>query len=275
MYMGEGDREPNIKNAVLKLPWVVPEGDKSVLERPWVVAPEKPTVRYEGFRPEKQVFVQELIERIGIRTDHIEAVVYEPNTNGKENRLASWQRATGKLTFHKLMEVQPAEAQLGTGIHELTHEVSPFDERNESMYGGPEGRKEAIARAWVVAEQTELTGRVINGYHRMLLQELRAGKIGMQVFVEETNAIMAEERLINPKHLKQVSEAQRAWIRRNFGEDLGVDIIVMAEENLLPTMKNVRTVAELDAHVAGVKAWVAEQGGFGPKGVSKKSAKIV
>ena len=233
----------------------------------------KPEVAFEGFenRSEKQRFVEELIARVGIDSRYLKSVAYRENPVGKENLLGTWQRSKGEMALFKSLEKLPAEAQEGTVVHELLHEVSPLDERTARLFGGESERQAAISRASLVARQTLDTGVYLNGYHKALVEaHLRnPNEVDFDRLVEETNAIMGELRFTNRAHLEQVSQAQRVRMIVR-GIPGWVDVVEQAEQNLVKVIGGIKDQDGLDRHITGVRNWIKGQSGFGSRGVKIK-----
>lgn len=232
----------------------------------WRVAPRynelPPNLTVEGFTPEGEVFARKLLEMTGLPLQRVTKVTHRQNSQETKDVLATAHRFTGEVEFYKKMEGLPLVGQLGTAVHELTHISSPTIAENESVYGSRESLEAAWDNATTVASQTHETGRYLNGYHKLLHTRFMAGEITTQKFVEETNAIMMELRFTNPKHLKEVLDAQSvALFNKNAGnhESRTDAILNQIDTTLLNLMPQFSNPAELNTHIETLRANLIQQ----------------
>lgn len=203
----------------------------------------------EGFTSDREVFVRGMLEKIGLPLDRVSKITFKPNTSKTENVLGSAHRTTGEVTFFKRMEGIPEIAQVGTAAHELAHVNSFYIEENVNAYGGERNMEKARGNAILVAAQTAMSHKFLNGYHKALYQEFikRADDVvAQEKFIEETNAIMIELRFTNPKHLEEVLKAQ--------DKDSYESILTQIDKTLLDLMPNLNQSKEnLNRHIANLR----------------------
>ncbi len=242
---------------------ILPSGfkeQKAILER---------KIPFEGFTSEQEKKVNNQLRTIGLPLDNVTRIRYRPNQKGTENVLGSFKPYDGVFTLYKSLEKFPPVAQLGTMIHELTHASSPFDTKNENLYGGKESMKQSRNFVLAIAQQTDITRKYLNGYHAYLHEQLLKGQIDKRRFVEETHAILVEQRFVNPAHLGQVEAAQHKKMKekgiepvhlvskQKYGKEValsGLDANIM---KLIPGMKN---YDDLENHIKKVRESVAPAG---------------
>ncbi|MBI3980679.1 hypothetical protein HY345_01655 [Candidatus Microgenomates bacterium] len=218
-------------------------------------------VTFYDFTPEQEIRTRNLLESTGLPLNNVSGVNYAPTPDNRRNRivLAQCEMATGHLTFFKSMEALPERAQMGVGVHELAHENSPFSEKNNALYSTENLRAQAMMHAINIADQSLQTNVYFDSYHKFLAQEYKEGKISRLRFCEETHAIMIELRFTNTKHLEQVQNAQlakggtRRILSRRF-DGSGQFFAEGVDKTLLSLMPQFRNVAQLDAHIAGLKS---------------------
>lgn len=167
----------------------------------------------EGFASAEHQEVVGHIAAIGFPLDNFNNLSHRPNVGEEEHTLASWGVGTenyGEFTIYDLHHRQHPEERLRTIGHESMHANTPLDGKNAHLYGGEAERLEAVRFVEALAEQSLLTGKWLNGYHKSLAQKYNADKTAKNhaIFVEETSAITAELALSNRGHLRQVEDAQ-------------------------------------------------------------------
>jgi len=217
-----------------------------------------PDVKVNGFNPERKAFVKSLMEATGLPLDRVTSVSYKPNGLGTEHTLGQARIKTGELWFYKNMDKLPQYAlevsQLEVVAHELMHINTPFYSENETAYGGRENMRQAAENAILVAGQTKESRSFLSGYHKLLYRKLQEGTLdgGMQTFIEETQTILMEQRIVNPNHLKQVLEAQNP--------DTAAKIMSQLDQNLLNLMPQFDTIEEINKHFDNLKKALIENG---------------
>jgi hypothetical protein len=154
-------------------------------------------------------------------------------------------------------------------IHELSHASSPFDLKNEKLYGGKESIKQSRDFVLAVAQQTDITHKYLNGYHAYLHKQLLNGQIDKRRFVEETHAILVEQRFTNTAHLAQVEAAQHEKMKekgiepvhliskQKYGKEVALSNLDANIMKLIPGMKN---YDDLENHIRKVRESVAPAG---------------
>jgi len=179
----------------------------------------------EGFKSEdeKEQTIEQ-IARIGLPIENYNKLLSKRNKRGREeNVLATWgtgSRNYGEFSRYDLLDKEVPQKQNGTLGHEGMHGASPFDARNTLAYKTPEARRQAQEVAIAIAEQTDITGIPLNGYHKWLLEEMRHYEkfgvprnkdkqiIDRAVFYEETHAIAGELGLSNRNRLIDMQREQ-------------------------------------------------------------------
>lgn len=218
-------------------------------------------VTFYDFSPEQEAWTRNLLEETGLPLNNVSGVNYAPTPDNRRDRvvIAQCEMATGHLTFFKSMESLPERAQMGVGVHELAHENSPFSEKNNALYSTENLRAQAMMHAINIADQSLQTNVYLDPYHKFLAEEFKSGKISRLRFCEETHAIMIELRFTNAKHLEQVQNAQLAKggsiriLSRRF-DGAGQFFAEGIDRTLLSLMPQFRNIAQLDAHIAGLKS---------------------
>ena len=220
-----------------------------------------------GFTPEQARRVKNHIESIDLPPDNIEEVVYRPNKRGEKGIVGSFEPFNGRLTVYKDLDKLPPIAQHGTIVHEMTHSVSPLDPCNEPFYGSNEEISFARNHAIAVAYQSLVTQKYINGYQAFLAKKLAVGEIDKERFVEETNAIMVEQRFTNLSHLEQVEKSQKNKLkelkRKGSLEAANlrpVDVVAGVEQEISSLIPKLKTKGAINRHVNNLKQGLIAQG---------------
>lgn len=173
--------------------------------------PQKSRVEFIGFSPEQKQLVSRGVEDIGMPTDNIKKFRSKKPPKGEEKIRGSYQPDIEEVTLYEPPKEEPPVAQQDTLVHEISHSNSPFNPRNESVYGGQQEQARARIHVISIAKQSVATRTYLNGYQAYLHQQLERKEIDFGRFVEETHAIMVELRFTNPKHLAEVEKAQYHW----------------------------------------------------------------
>ncbi len=220
-----------------------------------------PAVNFTSKREE--LGIKRCVAMVGLPVDNITSFHKKINDKGREDFLGSWGvgRHYGEFSVYELLGRVVPEKKLGTVAHELAHANSPFEERNDSAFGGRETRESAADFAKRLASQTDRTGIFMNPYHRELHMRFREGRITFERFVEETWAIVVELALSNRAKLEQVHEAWRSKMDR-LGEgdhfvgvitEEGRDVPGGVDAYLIKLIEEVNDVEGLRAHADGLK----------------------
>lgn len=244
-------------------------------------------VPFYGFTEAEADWLRGFIESTGLPTLAIRSLHYRPNQKGHEDLLGTADLLNGDFSLYRALRKQrePEIAHANTALHEHLHLTEPtlFAE----AYTSQEAATEAAVHAARVADQSLLTEKYLNGYHKSLGEELlhiqelaRNGHwLARQVlpevrerFCRETHSIMGVERVFNPKHLLQVEEAQRSALERmnerspvkheftqimgtnRHGEAVGIDRTFLA---LLPELNG--SPVQLDLHLQAISNSVSRE----------------
>lgn len=204
-----------------------------------------PSVKVKGFgSKDDTTFVRRAIESIGLPIDNIPEVSFVGVSTGS---YASVNPETGRLSFHLSYEKLPRIAQLRVIEHELAHESEPGNENNTRLYGSEEKRLNALENARRVASRAKETGVFIDNAHKGSFNELQAGKITEEKFVEETHAAMIEHRFAKPEHLRETLERQ----------DIGSadEVFNRLDDTLLALIPHLKSREELDMHINNLQTY--------------------
>jgi len=222
-------------------------------ERPAVISP--PEIGYLGFTQEQGRWVHSQLTGFGLPLDRLVGVRYTANEEKTKNTLGmcTQNNEVGVIDLFKSLEKLPREAQCGTMAHELAHLNHPDQAVNLNAYGSQEKMDEVQNFVHSVADQTIATGKYLNGYQRVLVEQFNNGQIDRARLDHETFAILVELRFTNSAHLQQVDQAQkmhggkvRLMTGMFSGKAEGIDVALMAL-----TKKN--SVEELRQHLTKVK----------------------
>jgi hypothetical protein len=201
-----------------------------------------------GFTPERTVFIRGLVERIGLPLDRVASVTYKPNDQKTEHTLGQAAIQEGRLYFFKRMENLPAHAQeisqVAVAAHELWHINSAFFKGNEQAYGGAEKMQKARENVKRTADLCADNRSFLTPYHKQIYTQWKAGAISEQVYLLETEAIMGELRLSNPKKLEQVLVGQNVFE--------AVNIMKQLNDTTIKLMK-LENVEQLNNHVEALR----------------------
>jgi hypothetical protein len=190
------------------------------------LSPDVPVTGFES--PERANFIVDLVQRVGFPLNRVTAITHRINDEKTKHRLGSVIPRTGELNFYKKTEGLPPIAQLGVAAHEIGgHENSPLNAENIDVFGSQEAMDAAAANAYLVAMQTGETGKFLNGYHAELFQKLQRKEISLHTFIEETNAIMIEQRIANPTHLAEVLVAQNPETAQVVADQLDSTLMIL------------------------------------------------
>jgi hypothetical protein len=207
-------------------------------------------VEVTGFSQERETFIRGLVARVGLPLDGVTAISYRPNVGKNEFTLGQAALDTGELFFYKKMEGLPTHAQeisqVAVAAHELTHNNSASIARNAEKYGGKEQAKAAWENVKRVTTQTSQTRTFLTDYHKFIFQENQAGRISDYVYNLETEAIMGQLRLTNPKKLEQVLKAQNAFTANE---------IMGKFDQAMVTLMGFQDVEELNSHVKALREY--------------------
>lgn len=221
-----------------------------------------------GFTPGQRTAAVREIASIGMPVGNISSLHRRPNQTGREeNALGSWGISSeeyGQYSLFERLDGEHPEVRLGTVAHELWHANSPYVEQNAGLYGSEQERARTEAFVTAVAEQTNLTGKYLNGYHAHLAKQLADDEIEEWRFREETGAIMAQLRVENLAKLRQVQESQHRQLERLKGQGkrvpAAVDIVTRPgraptgiDRALIALMPQVHSITELDARALRLK----------------------
>ena len=208
----------------------VPEPDY-ILEEPRLQEKEtKPSraerlasLPHEGLTDQEHQRIVDQLDAILRNIEPITSLVKRPNDETTKNVLASYTTGgenKGQLAVYEKADQLPPEAFTGALSHENGHADSPFDPAHDEVHGGEPERKEAAAFAINLAQQSLETNTFMNGYQKMLAQELAESQEPAEkeekrkIYYEETYAIAIELGLTNPAKLEQVQAAQQAKIAK-------------------------------------------------------------
>jgi len=110
--------------------------------------------------------------------------------------------------------VRPPEAQVRQAAEEQWTATSPFNAENASYFGGELERMEAAEIVTDIADQARLTGKFLDGRHKILARKFDAGEITKLEHDNAVGSILSGFALTNPAHLRNVGEAQAKVIAR-------------------------------------------------------------
>ncbi len=210
-------------------------------------------VQYKNLEQPQVSWVINSLEIIGLPTNNVTQVTYSPNEGPQDHRLGSVHMGTGELTLFKRLDTLPEIAQLGTLVHEMGHENDCFKLENARLFGGLDGMRKTASHVISVARQTRETGKFLNGYHRLLCEQLNAGKISEVRFFQETHSILIELRMTNPEHLLQVEEAQKSAMDRAGKLESFVELKEGVDKTLVNLIPGIYSTRELDRHVLNLR----------------------
>lgn len=210
------------------------------------------TAELNGFSGKQEVMVKETMEDFGMPLVNISEVNYSPTEKGREEMVGSFRPHEGKMSYYKSIDKLPAPAQHAVMSHEIAHANSPFEAKNEQLYGSGEVAERARMHTITVAEQTIKSRTFLNGYQKELARQLQADEIDERRYLEETFAILVEQRFTNPKHLEQVQEALNAKV------DNPVDVKGGTDLALVGLIDSVNSPQELDEHIRHVRTKVVK-----------------
>jgi len=170
-----------------------------------------------GFNNEQEKWIEDKLVTVALPVYNLKSLHRKENKYGSENTLGSWGYGIpnyGEFSIYELLDKQINEKKIGTIAHESAHANTPFNENNTFIFGSEATREAAAKHAIKVANQTVITKKFLNGYHRHLHDKYigrdipKKDRISLATFQEETWAIMTELAITNRAHLEQVQEAQ-------------------------------------------------------------------
>lgn len=218
-------------------------------------------IPFEGFNHKQEVWVKKQIYNVGLPIDHLTKVRYEPSKKGKESVMGQTNSLTGEMTLYKSLSILPKRAQLDTIVHESSHINSPFIKGNVDVYGegeaGENNQKYSRNLAVNIARQSIESNVFINGYQKALAKALLQGKIEPQRYIEETNAIMIEQRFTNPNHLRKISDSQKKTLekKKKAGMDVSEFTPITAGRDIFGRIKEAEGVDRtIMALIPGIKS---------------------
>ncbi len=239
-------------------------------------SPNPKGIEFFGFNPRQKSLVREGVEDIGMPTDNIRSFTSKKPKKGEENIRGVYDPEAQDVGLFEPPEGEPPIAQQKTLVHEISHSNSPFNPRNEGIYGGQREQAEARMHVISIAKQSITTRKYLNGYQAYLHQLLERKEIDFVRFVEETHAIMVELRFTNPNHLMEIEKAQFDEIRRINGRKPNAGIrpvailtsdidakkgnLVGVDRTISRLIPKLKTRKDIDNHVASVRQKFLERG---------------
>src|SRR5215216_3535115 len=144
---------------------------------------------------------------------------FEPQIDVLERRTAMPAFEAGSVVMSVSIEsresfVRPPESQVRLAAEEQWASTSPFNTENASYFGGELERMEAAEIVTDIADQARLTGKFLDGRHKILARKFDAGEISKMEHDEAVGGILNGFALTNPAHLRNVGEAQAKVIAR-------------------------------------------------------------
>jgi len=144
---------------------------------------------------------------------------FEPQIDVIERRFALPALEAGRTVMAVSVEshesfVRPPEAQVRVAAEEQWASASPFKAENASYFGGELERMAAAEVVSDIADQSRLTGKFLDGRHKILARKYDAGEISKVEHDEAVGGILAGFALTNPAHLRNVGEAQAKVVTR-------------------------------------------------------------
>lgn len=247
--------------------------------------PQKLEAEFSGFTPDQETHVRQGIEDIGMPTDNIKKFTSKKPRRGEEKLRGTYQPDNEELSLYEPPKEEPPVAQQDTLVHEISHSNTPFNPKNERLFGNREELEITRNHIIAVAKQSTLTRKYLNGYQAYLHQQLEAGKIDSARFVEETHAIMVELRFTNPKHLEEVEKAQLAAIKKMNRNNQGSAVMPVAimtsdveaqrgnlvgvDRTISRLIPKLKTKEDIDNHVARVRQNFLKRGPIFPNQIKK------
>jgi len=227
-----------------------------------------------GFDNEQEKWIVDTLASIALPVDNIKSLHRRKNKLGCENVVGSWGTGIlnyGEFSIYELLDKEIKEQKIGTLTHESAHANTPFNEKNTFIFGSETIRENAAEHARKSANQTLITKKFLNGYHKYLYEKFIDNKIGLGTFEEETWAIMTELAIINRAHLEQVQEAQHKSIDKLRGggintpekvylmshsDQRGETVVDGVDTALINLIDGVDTLGALEEHVVSLKGEV-------------------
>src|SRR3989304_6913803 len=115
-------------------------------------------IPFDGFNSEQKARVKDQIRRTKLPVENVTSVKKRPPVKGQERMVGSFHTVSGELTLYG-MERIPPQGQQAVLIHELSHASSPFNPKNEAVYGSPEALKQTQEYVSAVVQQPAVTGK--------------------------------------------------------------------------------------------------------------------
>lgn len=210
-------------------------------------------VEFRGFGGNLDRWVRDAYVQLGLDLRNLKRVEYK--TTERPDLLGQHYLYTGETVLYQNLRKHDKEQWLRTLAHEAVHQLSPALKENSQLYGGELGRETVAMRAEVIADQCMQTGKYLDSYHYNLCKAYSEGRISRWRLNEETNAIMCEQRLFDPKHLVRLEAAQRKEL--GGGEEY-VSVINASEAALIRMIPGVVDTRSLDKHINKLMAWMAD-----------------
>jgi hypothetical protein len=205
-----------------------------------------PNIKVNGFSSKDDaLFVRRTIESAGLPIDNIPEIRF---VSIRTKALASTDPETGRMSFHLDYERLPRVAQFGVIVHELAHECEPDKDKNIRLYGSKENMQRAFENAKRVAGQTTETQVFMDPAYKGSFEEMQAGKIDEERFLQETHATMIELRYTDPKHLREVLESQN--------KETAEEILNELDDTILMLNPHLKSREELDMHITNLHSYI-------------------
>ncbi|GEM_PF-3069958 len=221
-------------------------------------------VFFEGTTPGQEVAIANDLNALdfAIAPKTIRKIIIEDDINSPDT-LGTWWHGKGEYTLKKALIKYPQSID-GTVTHEATHAASPIRAENIDLYRKAGRSENEINSVYneirSAAMQTLATKRYLNGYHAWLARELAEGRLTEERFIEETSAILMEERVTNPKHLEQVNDAQRIQYIKKNGNILGyIDLFDVSNTQIIYMVESVNNASkDLETYLSELRLTLKE-----------------
>jgi len=178
-------------------------------------------VEFVGFSEKRVKKLRALLEKCGLPLTNLMGVSQKNVYYGT----ATHDSSNGEMLLPRQFWYIGDSERKKTIVHELGHDLSPFNADSNTAYGSEENRMRTSTHVRAIAKQSLLTNRYLNPYHKKRAESCvkfparmsMASEIQealMRTFEEETHAILIELRYTNKKHLQQVEAAQKKRMRK-------------------------------------------------------------
>lgn len=186
-------------------------------------------IAFEDFDDTRLAQVRKIIGECGLPLSQIRTISLRKGFIEQDGErpptIARYDAQTGVLAISTEAFV-PTGRLIRALVHETAHSYTPLKiSRNKDSVIAIPGEEKTTEFVRAVALQASETKIFINNEHAYVHTQYTSGKLSFYDFVEETWAILVDQRYTDPDHLRQVDDAQRKAMNAQGKKDTAVSLL--------------------------------------------------